>query len=59
MNIQSLILLAAVLALAAWVLRLHLRKRKRGGCCGSCHGCHGCPSGHDCCPKPRQRTKRE
>lgn len=50
MNIQSIILLAVVLAAALWVLRFHLRNRQSSGCHGSCNGCHGCPSGQARCP---------
>lgn len=55
MNLQSIILLAIVLALAAWVLRVHLKKGRKHGCCGSCNGCQGCPSGHTHCPKPHKK----
>lgn len=57
MNVQSIILLAAVLALAAWVLRFHLKKRREGGGCGSCHGCSGCPGREGQCRKANRRRK--
>ena len=56
MNLQSIILLAIVLALAAWVLRVHQKKGKHG-CCGSCDSCQGCPSGHAHCPKPHKKRR--
>lgn len=43
MNLQSLLLLAAIALLAGWAWR-QAGRRGRGGC-GSCHGC----SLHDHC----------
>ena len=57
MNLQSIILLAIVLALAAWVLRVLLKKGRKHGCCGSCDTCQGCPSGHAHCPKPHKKRR--
>lgn len=57
MNLQSIILLAIVLALAAWVLRVHLKKGRKHGCYGSCDSCQGCPSGHAHCPKPHKKRR--
>ena len=57
MNLQSIILLAIVLALAAWVLRVHLKKDGKHGCSGSCDSCQGCPSGHAHCPKPHKKRR--
>lgn len=59
MNIQSIILLAVVLAAALWVLRFHLRNRRDSGCHGSCNGCHGCPSGQARYPGAAPETARE
>ena len=59
MNIQSIILLAVVLAAALWVLRFHLRNRQGSGCHGSCNGCHGCPSGQARYPGAAPETARE
>ena len=53
----ALILLAIVLALAAWVLRVHQKKGRKHGCCGSCDSCQGCPSGHAHCPKPHKKRR--
>ena len=57
MNLQSIILLAIVLALAAWVLRVHLKKGRKHGCCGSCDSGQGWPSGHAHCPKPHKKRR--
>lgn len=57
MNVQSVILLVIVLALAVWVLRFHLKKRKETGGCGACNGCSGCPSGHTHCLKSHHARK--
>lgn len=59
MNLQSIILLAIVLALAVWVLRVHLKKGRKHGCCGSCDSCQGCPSGHAHCPKPHKKRNQK
>ncbi len=59
MNIQSIILLAVVLAAALWVLRFHLQNRQGSGCHGSCNGCHGCPSGQARYPGAAPETARE
>lgn len=59
MNLQSIILLAIVLALAAWVLRVHLKKDGKHGCSGSCNSCPGCPSGHAHCSKPHKKHNQK
>lgn len=59
MNIQSIILLAVVLAAALWVLGFQLRNRQDSGCHGSCNGCHGCPAGQARCPGADPATARE
>lgn len=59
MNLQSIILLAIVLALAAWVFKVRLKKDGKHGCGGSCNGCTGCPSGHAHCSKPHKKHNQK
>ena len=57
MNIQSIILLAAVLLVALCVLRYHLKQRKEtGGCCPG-GGCQGCSLNQSCSPKANSNNK--
>lgn len=47
MHVQDIIVLAIVGLVLFLALRGCLRRRKRGGCCGTCAGCRqsGCPYG--------------
>ncbi|MCF0199355.1 MAG: FeoB-associated Cys-rich membrane protein [Bacteroidaceae bacterium] len=44
MNLQSLLLLVVLLAVAGWVLLRYVRRRQKTGGCGPCCGCaeQGC-----------------